>query len=141
VPPFNPGEVVAEFAQVLKEYRCTEVKGDRYSAEWVVSAFREHGIVYRTSERDRSQLYQEALPLFTRGEAELLDDRVLLAELAGLERKVRPLGKDMITHGPGGRDDSANSACGALVLAKVAIKREAGLLFPRRERIGRPWIL
>ena len=139
VPPFNPGEVVAEFAQVLKEYRCTEVKGDRYSAEWVVSAFREHGIVYRNSERDRSQIYQEALPLFTRGEAELLDDRVLLAELAGLERKVRPLGKDMVTHGPGGKDDAANSACGALVLAKGAIKRQAGLLFPRRERDKSLW--
>lgn len=48
---------------------------------------------------------------------ELLDDKVLLAELRGLERRTRPMGRDMITHGPGGNDDLANSACGALVLA------------------------
>jgi hypothetical protein len=91
--------------------------GDRYSAEWVVSAFRENGITYKTSEKDRSQIFQEALPLFTRGQVELLDEKVLLSELRGLERRTRPMGRDMITHGPGGNDDLANSACGALVLA------------------------
>lgn len=117
VPPFNPAEVVAEFAGAMKEYRVYEVVGDRYSAEWVVSAFRENGITYKTSDRDRSQIFQEALPLFTRGQVELLDDKVLLSELRGLERRTRPMGRDMITHGPGGNDDLANSACGALVLA------------------------
>ncbi len=117
VPPFNPGEVVAEYAQVLKEFKCSQVTGDKYAAEWVVSAFREHGIDYRSSVRDRSQIFLEALPLFTRGQVELLDDQALLSELLGLERRVRPMGKDMITHGPAGHDDVANSACGALVLA------------------------
>lgn len=133
VPPFNPRDVVAEFAQVLKEYRCSEVTGDRYSAEWCVASFREHGIFYRNSERDRSQLYKECLPLFTRGEAELLDDKLLLSELRGLERKTRPLGQDMITHGPGGHDDVANSACGALVLAKGRILLIAGPVMRREE--------
>ena len=117
LPPFNPAEVVAEFAGAMKEYRVYEVVGDRYSAEWVVSAFRENGITYKTSDKDRSQIFQEALPLFTRGQVELLDDKVLLSELRGLERRTRPMGRDMITHGPGGNDDLANSACGALVLA------------------------
>lgn len=116
VPPFNPGDVVAEFAQVLKDYRCREVTGDSYSAEWVVAAFREHGITYRASERNRSQIFTEALPLITRGQLELLDNRVLLAELRGLERKTRPQGRDFISHGPGGHDDVANSACGACVM-------------------------
>jgi hypothetical protein len=116
-PPFNPAQVVAEFSGVLKEYRVYEVVGDRYSAEWVVSAFRENEITYKTSDKDRSQIFQEALPLFTRGQVELLDDKVLLSELRGLERRTRPMGRDLITHGPGGNDDLANSACGALVLA------------------------
>jgi hypothetical protein len=117
VPPFNPAQVVGEFAEILKEYRVWEVVGDRYSAEWVVAAFREGGIAYKASDKDRSQIYQEALPLFTRGQVEMLDDKVLLSELRGLERRTRPMGRDMITHGPGGQDDLANSVCGALVLA------------------------
>ncbi|MFZ5447885.1 MAG: hypothetical protein ACOZFS_04520 [Thermodesulfobacteriota bacterium] len=117
VPPFNPAKVVGEFAGALREYRVYEVVGDRYSAEWVVSAFRENGITYIASDKDRSQIFQEALPLFTRGQVELLDDKVLLSELRGLERRTRPMGRDMITHGPGGNDDLANSACGAMVLA------------------------
>ena len=69
-----------------------------------------------TPRRDRSQIFVEALPLFTRGQVELLDDKTLKGELRSLERKTRPQGPDLITHGPGGHDDSANSACGALVL-------------------------
>jgi len=134
-PPFNPGEVVAEFCQVLKEYRCTEISGDKYAAEWVTSSFRAHGITYKNSERDRSQIFQEAVPLFTRGQAILLDHKVLISELSGLERQVRPLGKEMIAHGPGGHDDVANAACGALVLAGgVRHMRCAGLFeFYRQE--------
>jgi hypothetical protein len=117
LPPFNPAEVVNEFAALLKEYQIWEVVGDRYSAEWVASAFREAGVSYRVSEKDRSQIYQEALPLFTRGQVELLENEVLLSELRGLERRTRPAGRDMITHGPGGQDDLANSVCGVLVMA------------------------
>jgi hypothetical protein len=116
-PPFNPGTVVEEFCQVLKEYNLKEVEGDAYAAEWVTTSFKAHGINYKNSKRDRSQIYSEALPLFTRGQVELLDNKVLVSELRGLERKVRPLGREMINHGPGGHDDVANSACGALVLA------------------------
>jgi hypothetical protein len=80
------------------------------------------------------------LPIFTRGQVELLDDKVLLSELRGLERRARSSGRDLMTHGPMG-DDAANAVCGVMVLAKRGTKLEAGLLFPRRERIGRPRIL
>ena len=36
-PPFSPQDVVAEFAALLKDYRCHEVVGDRYAGEWPVS--------------------------------------------------------------------------------------------------------
>jgi hypothetical protein len=121
-PPFNPGDVVAEFCRVLREYGVREAHGDRYSAEWCASTFRDNGVRYVNSERDRSQIFVEALPLFTRGQVELLDDKVLKAELRGLERKTRPQGRDLITHGPGGHDDVANAACGALVLVGGAAR-------------------
>ena len=33
-PPFSPEGVVAEFADLLKTYRITKVRGDRYAGEW-----------------------------------------------------------------------------------------------------------
>ena len=111
---------------MLKEYNCSEVHGDRYSAQWVVTAFAAHGITYRASERDRSQIFLEFLPMATRGQVELLDNKVLLAELKGLERKTRPMGRDQATHGPAGHDDVANAAAGACVLC--GCRSEPGML-------------
>jgi hypothetical protein len=64
--PFDPKDVAAEFAPLLKEYGLTSVVGDNYSAEWVVGAFKDEGIGYEVSELVKSQLYLESLPLFMR---------------------------------------------------------------------------
>jgi len=40
--------------------------GDKYAAAWVVDAFANCGIMYRHSERGRSAICAEALPLFSR---------------------------------------------------------------------------
>ena len=47
---------------------------DRYAAEWPVGAFRKCGSTLRASDRDRSAIYADALPLFTSGRARLLDN-------------------------------------------------------------------
>jgi hypothetical protein len=115
-PPFDPANVVKEFANVLRSYRCSTVVGDRYSAEWVVSSFRQQGIQYKHSELSKSELYLEALPLFMTGCVELLDVRKLTLELQQLERRTARSGKDSVDHPPQGHDDYANSACGAMAL-------------------------
>lgn len=51
------------------------------------------------------------------GAVELLDDKTLLAELRQLERRTRAGGKDSVSHPPGGHDDAAVSAAGAIHLA------------------------
>ncbi len=127
-PPFNPTEAVSQIAAMLRSYNLTEVTGDRYAAEWVVSAFATCGITYRHSERDRSAIYQDALPLFTSGRARLLDNPKLVSQFAALERKTSTMGKDRIDHGPGGHDDLCNSAALAMVLA-TRVARYSGLLF------------
>jgi hypothetical protein len=104
-------------AQILKSYRCAQTTGDRYAAEWVVQAFRRCGITYRHSERDRSSIYLDGLPLLTTGRCRLVDSKRLVAQLACLERRTSALGKDRVDHGPGGHDDVANAAMGALTLA------------------------
>ena len=115
--PFSPQQVVGEFVQTLKAYRIGELRGDRYGAEWVVEQFEKRGISYRPSEKTRSELYLELLPNLMSGSAELLDNPRLIAQLCGLERRTARSGHDSIDHGPGGHDDVANSAAGAIVEA------------------------
>jgi hypothetical protein len=109
--------VTAEIAALLKSYRCPRVTGDKYAAQWVVEAFNKVGIKYIQSERDRSAIYLDALPLFTSGRARLIDNTRLVGQFAALERRTFSTGKDRVDHGRAGRDDACNAAAGALVLA------------------------
>lgn len=115
--PFDPAQATKEFADIAKEYRCREVTGDAYSGAWVGSAFAEHNITYKTSKLNKSQIYLETLPMFTREEIELPDHRPLLVELAQLERRTARGGKDSVDHPARCHDDMANAVCGALNLA------------------------
>jgi hypothetical protein len=122
-PPFSPDSVVADFCALLRTYGCVAVVGDRYGGEWPREVFRKHGITYRPSERTKSDIYRELPALVNAGRCALLDVPVLRAQLIGLERRVARGGRDSIDHAPGGRDDVANAAAGALVLS--AAKRPA----------------
>ena len=115
-PPFDPSAVVAEFAVLLKSYGCHNVVGDRYAGQWVVEAFGKEGISYQHSERSKSEIYLEALPLFAQGRVQLPDHRVLIVELLQLERQTARGGRDSVDHPRGGHDDHGNAACGALAL-------------------------
>ncbi len=116
-PPFSPEGVVAEFAALLRYYRISRVVGDRYAGEWPRERFREHGIEYSPSERVKSQIYRDALPLLNSNKIELLDLSRLASQFCGLERRTARGGRDSIDHGPGGHDDLCNAAAGALLLA------------------------
>jgi hypothetical protein len=115
-PPFSPDDVVQEFAGLLKTYGIRRVHGDRYAGEWPREAFRKLGITYEVSEKPKSALYGELLPLLNSGRVELLDNPRLQSQLCGLERRTARGGRDSIDHAPGGHDDVANAAAGALVL-------------------------
>ena len=113
--PFSPEAVVTEFAARLKSYGLAKVEGDRYGGEWPREAFRRHGIVYEPAEMFRSDLYLNLLPGLTSRRVELLDDERLVGQLVSLERRTARGGRDIIDHPPGGHDDLANAAAGALV--------------------------
>jgi Terminase large subunit, T4likevirus-type, N-terminal len=114
-PPFNPHGVCREMVGVLSEYGITRVTGDNYSAEFTKQAFESHGIKYTKADKPKSQLYIELLPRLCSGEVELLDDSVLIDQIAGLERRTRSGGRDSIDHGPGQHDDVANAVAGVVV--------------------------
>ncbi len=117
--PFNPAEVVDEIVRVMKDYRCYEITGDHYSANWVIKSFAKVGRKYIQSDRDRSAVYMNALPLFSSGRARLLDNAKLVSQFAALERRTFSTGRERIDPGPG-HDDLANSTAIAMSLAASA---------------------
>ncbi len=123
-PPFSPEAVVKQFASIMKVYNVRQVVGDRYGGEWPRERFREYGIKYCPSDRSRSEIYAEFLPLMMTGQVELLDQKRLVVQLVKLERRTSRNGRDQIDHGPGGHDDVSNAAAGALLLASVSSKHE-----------------
>jgi hypothetical protein len=65
----------------------------------------------------KSLLYLELLPRLCSGEVELLDNEKLVNQLAGLERRTRSGGRDVIDHASNGHDDLANVVAGVADLA------------------------
>ena len=116
-PPFSPDDVVREFAETLKRYGIEKVEGDRYAGEWPRERFRQHGIEYETSERSKSEIYREMLPLLNSSRVDLLDSPRLISQLLNLERRTGSTGRDIIDHPPNAHDDVINAAAGALLAA------------------------
>ena len=138
--PFNPGDVVAEFAATLQSYGISRVRGDRYGGEWPATRFREHGISYQVTEKVRSDLYRDLLPMLNSGQVELLDSPRLIGQLCGLERRTARSGRDTIDHGLGGHDDVINAAAGAIVEAQSGRGSHAPYFTTLPERRERSWI-
>lgn len=116
-PPFSPATVIGECCAEIRRYGVAFVVGDRYGAELVAEQFRAKGIGYRPSEKSKSDLYLEALPLMNSGLVKLLDHPRLIGQLANLERSTARGGRSTVDHPRGGHDDLSNAASGALVLA------------------------
>jgi hypothetical protein len=121
-PPFSPEAVVKEFAALLKNYRITSVVGDRYAGEWPRERFRAEGVTYELSDRPKSQIYLDMLPMLNSGKVELLDIPRLASQFCGLERRTARGGKDSIDHAsvPTAHDDCCNAGAGALLLVQNA---------------------
>lgn len=133
--PLDLEAAVADCTVDLKSYGIREVVGDRYAGAWVVEAFRKHGIVYRHSERTKSELYLDLLPLITAGRVELPPDAELIRQAKLLQRKRGAQGKDAVDAPPGGHDDRINAVAltvQQLAGAGVMIRPEHFAVFGRR---------
>jgi hypothetical protein len=133
-PPFSPEVVVSEFAEVFKGYGITRVCGDAYAGAWPAETFSKHGVTYEPAKKPASELYLELLPILSSGRVELLDNDRLVGQLAGLERRVRAGGRDLVSHFRGRHDDLAN------VLAGVASMVGAKPLGPEKGRVYFPGV-
>lgn len=156
--PHNPYEIVARMCATIRRYGCKKAIGDAYAAEWSRTAFRSHGIDYlratssvwktgaaavKKVAKPKSVLYSELLSKIHSGEIELLDNEVLISQLAGLQRRTRSGGRDTIDHAPGAFDDLANCVAGVcdavmqrkIVLGSMLSDSHAGLSdFARAQR-------
>jgi hypothetical protein len=117
-PPFSPEAVVAEFEELLRSYGLATVRGDRYAGEWPREVFEKNGIAYLTAGKPKSAIYVDALPGINSGKVELLDLPRLINQICSLERRTARGGRDSIDHPPGGHDDIANAALGAIWLVR-----------------------
>ena len=113
-PPFSPSAVVDDFAVLLKSYRVSKVVGDHYGGEFVKEPFRKNGISYEVCNQPKSDLFRDMLPFLNAGHIALPRHDRLVAQIAGLERRVSRAGRDSIDHAPGGHDDIANAVSGVV---------------------------
>lgn len=129
----QPAEITARYAEVIKQYRCFSVTGDRYAGSWPKDEFKKNRVVMQHSELSRSELYQFALPMLRNETVELPRDQQMINEFANLERRTSRAGRDVIDHptGAGFHDDKANVIAGVIYLASKQHKQIAG------PRIGR----
>lgn len=125
-PLFSPAVTCEEHAAFFRSYGVRRIFADRWGGQFPVETFRKHGIDCRPSERTKSDIYRETLPLLNSGRVELLDIPRLTSQILGLERRTWRGGKDSFDHPPGSgaaaHDDCANAVCGAIVLAAEAQK-------------------
>lgn len=118
-PPFNPSDVVVEYAALLKSYGVSRIEGDAYAGQWPREQFRKHSIQYEPCGRPKSALYLELLPMLNGGRVELLDHPRMASQLISLERRTSRSGKDSVDHpaGAGARDDLINAVAGCVAMA------------------------
>jgi hypothetical protein len=131
VPPFSPEMVIAEFVSVLKSYRVHMVTGDRYGGAFPVEQFNKRGVRYNPSERSKSEIYVDFLPLLNSGRVTMPRNDRLIRQLCSLERTTaRGSGKDNIDHprDRGMHDDVANAVAGAAVIAAAGAGYNLDLL-------------
>ena len=119
-PPLSPEAVTAEFAAVLKEYRVSTVRGDRYAGLWPADRFRAHSISYEPSDLNRSEVYLAFWPMLTSGKVDLLDHQKMISQFVGLERRTARSGRDSVDSSPNQHEDIANSVALALTSARAS---------------------
>jgi len=117
----SPDATIEAFAEILHDYNVRTVHSDRYAGRFPADSFARHGITLQFTDKNRSQLYIDALPLLFTGRIELPPDPVLANQFCALERRTGRAG-DVIDHptAAGAHDDRSNSVCG---LASHAMAR------------------
>lgn len=126
--PFSPERACEELANIVLPY-ASEVTLDRFAGDFPREQLRKHGLTTKVSEKTKTELYGAVLPLLNSSRVELLQVPTLIEQLVGLERRTSRNGRENIAERPGSRDDVANAAAGALVLASSFVSKRSRKVF------------
>ena len=126
--PHNPHDVIAQMVATLRAYGLDRATGDAYAAEFTKTTFERTASSTSAARRPpgrrvsptagsrspsrRPSSTPSCSRASTSGEVQLLDNDLLVTQVAGLERRTRSGGRDVIDHPPGGHDDVANVLAG-----------------------------
>ena len=118
-PRFTPAAVIAELAQLCKQYKISEVLGDKYAIGFHEAEWRIHGIKFIACEQTTSENYLRLLPQLMAGRVRLIDNTTLRHQLGALERRVGSGDHETVSHPhhANAHDDVACACAGALVAA------------------------
>lgn len=112
--PFDAGDAMDAMVTSLKRYRITQVKGDHWGGMWNRNPLRAQGISFVVSERAKSDIYRDVLPILTSKRVKLLDLKRVRLQFTALDRRTGRGGRDSIDHMAGAHDDVCLAA-GTLV--------------------------
>ena len=87
------GRPISKAVALMRGVITVEIDRKPYAPGFVKEGFAQRRVSLAFTERDRSQIYVEALPLLTSARARLPDIKKLAAQFAGLERKTTPGGR------------------------------------------------
>src|SRR5208282_1549967 len=97
------------------------VTSDKYAGGFPEEQWKLNGITWVPSERTKSEIYHEFLPLLNSSKIRLLDDRRMFNQLIQLEvRSGRGTGRPSIDHPANAHDDCINAVAGATLLSDTA---------------------
>jgi hypothetical protein len=139
-PPFDPASAVAQIATTLKGYGITRTIGDRWALGFVANEFSRHGIVLEYSDKNRSDIYREALPIIRSKRARLLDSDRMVNQFCNLERRAMPGGGERIDHPQRGghHDDVVLVVCGCLVALASPVTGAEAIIEHYRRMVEEP---
>jgi hypothetical protein len=113
-PRFVPAAVVKEYSDLLRSYRVSSVRSDRYASAWAGDEWARNGITCTPSELTKSEIYLACLPLLLSAQARLLDNERLREQFKALERRTHAGGRESIGPAPGAQDDVSNAVAGVV---------------------------
>ena len=124
--PCDPKVATKEFCEILKEYKCYQVIGDKFAGNWCSNEFRDNGIKYIDVDKSKSEIYLIFQTLVLSRLVELLDNIRMTGQFQNLERRPHVGGRDTIDHPRKLKDDMANAAAGVCVIIYKDIHLKLG---------------
>jgi hypothetical protein len=127
-PRFVPAQVIAEFAELLRAYNITEVRGDAYAAGFHSSEWRNHPVTFVPCKESTSENYLTALPSLLARRVRLVDNVMLSNQLTSLERRVGAGDKETVSHPQhANAHDDVAAAVGGVIATALRAARLAAL--------------